>query len=153
MDENKPQADELLSGPESDLARAANDVRLMALERRHEATVDPQPRFLDIDIYILGGRMRLRRLQPEQLLTLHDNCQAACLYDLEQELTSDTRDVMAKAIQVGLCPTDTASLLLPGPLGRARIRKLPDKELLRCFTEVVTFNDLPLGIRPDGNST
>jgi len=128
--------------------QAAQAISALAAERRQDEINDHRPRFQNINISLLGGRLRLRRLQPEQVLALADHLQSHSL----SAVTQSNRELMAKAVHVGLCPMDSPSLLLPGEEGLNRIKHLPDAVLLDAFQQAVAFNEIPVE-SSDGDST
>ncbi len=118
---------------------------------------DDRPKFKTIVVHELGGRIRIRRLQPEQCYAFKQKLKMWGVENRPVECPEDLGDgvgyVLCNMVQGSLVPMDTACLLYPGDKGFVHLMKHGHELIQRLANEVLRFNEeiLP-GKRPGGRN-
>jgi hypothetical protein len=108
------------------------------------AVTDRRPLFQPTTIDELGGPLRLRRLQPEQVVAIRQRLQAVGIGRTPVTVSPANRWTLEKLVQVSLVPADPANgkLLLKGDEGLARLAAVSEETLAGVAGEAIEFNGL-----------
>lgn len=100
---------------------------------------DTRPRFEPITVAELGGELRLRRLQPEQVVALRRRFHGI---RKPSDLVAANRRQACHLARLCLVGLDSGTLLLPGDAGLRRMEAISSEALLTIVTAVDTMNEL-----------
>jgi len=104
---------------------------------------DTRPRFDEILVPALGGAVRIRRMEPEQLFKQEELFERAEVDPKRLAIAKKgDKEQLCRLIQRCLVPIDHHRLLCPGGKGLLRLLTLPDDTIISLAQQVVTFQEL-----------
>jgi len=104
---------------------------------------DHRPRFAPITVAALGGELRIRRMQPEQLFKQVGIFEGAEIDPKHPQIREKgDKQQLCQFIQRCLVSADSNHLLLPGGRGLLQLLTLPDALIVSIAKQIATFQEL-----------